>query len=77
MSRFERLEDRNPKSKTALSLIRVELARVTAAHFAGAPTYDTMCDLELQLFDMLHPVHWASHSDFQDKATPLPVFQSE
>lgn len=45
----------NKPTRSALDLVRVELAKVTNAYFAGAPVYDQMHALEGQLFDMTRP----------------------
>jgi hypothetical protein len=42
-------------TRSALDLVRIELAQVTAAYFAGAPVYDQMHALEDKLFDMMWP----------------------
>lgn len=44
-----------PTSRSALDIVRVDLARVTSAYFAGAPVYHRMHALEDKLFDMMRP----------------------
>jgi hypothetical protein len=44
-----------PRASSPLDLARADLARVTAAYFAGAPVYDQMRALEDKLFAMMWP----------------------
>jgi|HubBroStandDraft_6_1064221.scaffolds.fasta_scaffold494183_4 hypothetical protein len=66
-----------PRATSPIDLVRVELARVTAAYFAGAPTYDQMRVLEEKLFNLMRSVRPLAGTGWNTTPPDSPFFQDQ